>query len=294
MIKHLSLLLLPAALCAASVFAAADPAALDVARKLFDTPGKPAEARAAFEKIAAADPKNAEALRALAELALRRDDAEKAIAYAEKAVALAPDNDTYQTTLGDAYGRAAQKASIFSQPGLAKKCLAAYLRAAELAPNNVRRHLNLFEFYRQAPSFAGGGTEKALAEAAVIKKLDPLQGSVAFATLYVADQKYALALAEFDEVLKTNPDDLAALYQVGKLAAVSGQFLDRGLASLRRGLALPPPASPNAPGRPAVHYRIGQILELKKDLAGARAAYKAALELDPKFTPAAESLKKLK
>ena len=278
---------------AASAFAATDPAAIDAARKLY-TERKLPDAQAAFEKIAASDPQCADAHYYLAQLALRRNDDEKAIASAEKAVALAPDNAEYQHLLGDAFGGYAQKASVFSQFGLAKKCLAAYLRAVALKPDSVGYHQSLFEYYRQAPGLAGGGRDKALAEAATIKKLNPLAGRVAFATLYVADKKYDLALAEFDEVLKTNPDDFAALYQVGKLAAVSGQFLDRGLASLRHCLELPPPASPNTPGHPAANWRLGLILELKKDPTGARAAYEAALKLDPKFPQAAEALKKLK
>lgn len=286
-------LLLLAITCCTNAFALVDPAGLENARALLKTSGKSAEAQAAFEALAAADPKNAEAQRALAELAMRRGDNDNAVSYAEKAVALAPDNDDYQTTLGDAYGSAAQKASIFSQFGLAKKCLAAYQRAAALAPNKVNRHQNLFEYYRQAPGIAGGGIDKALAEAAVIKKLDASQGRIAFATLYTADKKYDLALAEFDDALQAAPDDYSALYQIGKLAAISGQYLDRGLTSLRRCLELTPP-SPNMPGPPAANWRMGLILERKNDLAGARAAYEAALKLEPKFTPAADALKKLK
>src|SRR5437868_4555876 len=123
-------LLLLAIACGTNAFAVVSPAALDAARTLFKTSGKSAEAQAAFEKIAAADPSCAEAQRALAELAMRRGDADAAVPFAEKAVALAPNSDDNQTTLGDACGSAAQKASIFRQPGLARKCLAAYQRAA--------------------------------------------------------------------------------------------------------------------------------------------------------------------
>ncbi len=279
---------------AATGFAAIDPAQLAAARELFKPgTGKSREAQLAFEKIATADPSCAEAQDALAQLALRRDDADQAVAYAEKAAALAPDDARCQHTLGDAYGRSAQKAGIFSQFGLAKKCLAAYQRAAELAPDNADFHQSLFEFYRQAPGLVGGGTDKAAAEAAIIKKLDPMRGRITFATLYTVEKKFDLALAEFDEVLKTAPDDYNALYQVGKLAAVSGQYLERGIAALQRCLELTPP-TPNSPGPAPVQWRLGMILEKKNDSAAARAAYEAALKLDPKFSNAADALKKLR
>src|SRR3954471_11142209 len=104
--KNLRFLLLPL-IAAPLAFAVVDPAQLDTARGLFKTPGKSMEAQAAFEKIAAADPSSAEAQQFLAQLAMRRNDADKAVAYAEKAVALAPDDAVCQHTLGDAFGNAA-------------------------------------------------------------------------------------------------------------------------------------------------------------------------------------------
>lgn len=282
------------------LFAATDPDAarpdlverLQAARQLYAGKKLP-EAQKAFAAIATADPACAEAHYFLSRLALHRNDPEAALPAAEKSVALAPGNAEYQHNLGDAAGSAAQKANIFRQPGLAKKSLAAYERAVALQPDNVDYHQSAFEFYRQAPGFLGGGMDKALATAATIKKLDARRGRIAFATLYVADKKYEQALAEFDEVLKTAPDDYSSLYQVGKLAAVSGQFLDRGAASLRRCLALAPP-TPTTPGHAAAQWRLGMILEKKGDPAAARAAYEAAVKLDPTFAPAADALKKLK
>lgn len=267
-------------------------AQITAARTLFQTTGKSAEAQQAFEKIAAADPQNAEALDYLARLSLRRGDAEQAVRYAEKAAALAPDNAGIQHTLGDAHGLSAQKASLFSQLGFAKKCLAAYQRAVALAPRSVEFHFSLFNYYRQAPGLAGGGFEKAAQAAAAIRQLDPLEGHRAFAALYLSDKKYDQALAEFDEVLKSSPDDYGTLYQIGRLAATTGQFLDRGLAALRRCLELTPRRG--EPTHANAQWRLGLILERKSDLAAARAAYQASLQLDPKFTPAADSLKKLR
>ncbi|HUR58138.1 MAG TPA: tetratricopeptide repeat protein [Opitutaceae bacterium] len=274
--------------------ATVDATRLEAARALYLERGKSAEAQKAFEAIAAEDPKNASAQLHLGLLALRRDDAEKAKPYVEQALQLAPNDAEMHRVMGDIYGRQAQKASIFSQPGLAKKCLAEYERAVALDPRNIDAHASLFEFYRRAPGIMGGGEDKALATAATIKRLDPTRGRIAFATFYVEDKKYDQAFAQFEEVLRTTPEDYAALYQIGRIAAVSGQQLDRGLASLRRCLALPVPAGLNTPGHAAAQWRIGNILEKKGDTAGARAAYNAALKLDPNFTAATEALKKLK
>lgn len=272
--------------------AAADPASIDAARELFHERGKSAEAQQAFEAILAKDPRSAPALFHLGRLAYRRDDMPQALGYLERAVALAPNDSEIHRALGDTYGRSAQKASVFSQLGLAKKCLASYQKAVQLDPRNIEAHQSLFEYYRRAPGFAGGSREKALAQCATIKQLDPLRGRIAFATLYSAEKKYDAALAEFDEAVRANPDDYAAHYQIGRLAVTTGQFLDRGVASLRRCLALTPPA--DQPGHASVQWRLGQLAEKKGDRDDARAAYEAALRLDPRLTAAATALEKLR
>jgi tetratricopeptide (TPR) repeat protein len=278
---------------ATALSAAVEPAQLDAARALLDAK-KLAEAQAAFEKLVAADPAHAGVNYYLGDLAYRRDDMDQAVAYLEKAIAAAPTNSNFHRRLGDAYGRTAQKASIFKGLSWGKKCLAMYQKAVELDPKNVDARASLFDFYSQAPGFAGGSREKALEQAAAIKQLNPSRGRLTFATLYASEKKYDAALAEFDEVLKTNPNDYVALYQVGRLASLTGQFIDRGLASLRRCLELPVPDIPNTPGHAAAQWRIGTLLEKKKDAAGARAAYEAALKIDPKFASAEEALRKLK
>jgi tetratricopeptide (TPR) repeat protein len=275
----------------AAAVAASDPAALDAARALLKQ-RKLAEAQHAFEKLAAGDPKNGEVNFQLGELALRRDDVQKAVSYLEQAVAAEPRRARWHRRLGDAYGRSAQKASVLRQLGFAKKCLASYQKAVELDPDDVDCRSSLFDYYRQAPGFAGGSREKAVEQAAAMKRLDPERGRIAFATLYVSDKNYGKAFAEFDEALKINPDDYVALFHIGRLAATTGQFADRGLETLRRCLELTPPAS--APGHAAVHWRIGAILEKKNDRDGARAAYEAALAIDPRLNAAAEALRKLK
>ena len=274
----------------ATLASALDQTAYTAAVELY-TQRRPLEAQKAFEALAVTAPDNANIQFYLGRLALQRGDQEKAVAYLEKAVALAPQDSRMQLRLGDAYGLMAQKAGLFSKMSWAGKCRSAYEKAVELDPASVDARWSLMEFCRQAPSMVGGGTDKALVQANEIKKLDPSRSRIALASVYVADKKYDLAFGEFDQALQANPADYSALFQTGRLAAISGQQLDRGLGLLRQCLAQTPPEG--QPGHAAVHWRIGNILEKKSDPAGARAAYEAALKIDSKFPQALEALKKL-
>lgn len=277
-----------------SVSAASSPSAdLAAARELLRARQLP-EAQAAYEKLAAAYPDSFEVQIQLGELALRRDDPAAAVVYLEKAAVLDPKSARVQKRLGDAHGTLAMKAPLFSKPGHAKKTLTAYERAVALDPNYVEGRLALFEFYRQAPGFMGGGYDKALAQAHAVKALEPARGRVALATLFAGEKQYEQAFAQFQEVLTTQPDDYVAHYQIGRLAALTGREVDRGLTSLRRCLELTPPRTDGMPTIASVHWRIGTLLEKKRDPAGARLAYEAALKLDPEFASAAEALQKLK
>ncbi len=267
--------------------AAVDPAAFSAAVKLFNE-RKPLEAQKAFEAL---DAKTADVQFYLGRIALQRDDHEKAVAHLEKAVALSPADARYHLRLGDAYGRSAQKAGMFSKMGLAGKCRASYEKAVELDPKNIDARFSLMSYYQQAPGIVGGGLDKALAQAQEIKRLDPARGRMAIAGVYVSEKKYTEAFAEFDDALKEKPGDYAALFQTGRLAAITGERLAGGLEALRQCLTQTPPE--NQPGHAAAHWRIGNILEKQSDRPGARAAYEAALKVDPKFPQAIEALKKL-
>jgi Flp pilus assembly protein TadD len=249
-----------------------------------------AEAQTVLEKAVAATPDNAEAYFYLGQCQMNRGDVGQAVLSFEKATTLAPANSEYFRLLGDSYGVTAQKAGLFSKFGWAKKCKAAYDKSVELDRTNVNARWSVMEYCRQAPGFVGGGMDGAYAQAAEIKKLDLARGRSAYANLYTADKKFSEAFAVYEEVLKDAPNDYGALYQLGKLADTTGQELDRGLAALRRCLTITP-TDPR--GYVPAHWRIGNILLQQGDKAGARAAYEAALKLNPNFTEAIESLKKL-
>ena len=269
--------------------AAAHAAPLDDAIALFQAKRYP-EARAALEELTAADPKNAAAAYFLGMTIRRRGDAtaiDEAVPWLAKAIELEPNNATYLADFGgSSMELAGKKASLSS----ATRGRDAMIRSIELAPDNLKAREGLMQFYVQAP-WPLGSSVKALAQADEIYKRDATRGLIALITVKTADKKYTEAIALCEVALKAAPDNYGALFQLGKLASISSEKLDRGLATLRRCLELTPSAKQF--GHPSVHYRIGLILEIKGDKSAARAAYEAALNLDPNLKPAAEALAKL-
>ncbi len=250
------------------------------------------EARVAFEGIAAAEAQNAEARFYLGVLAARRDDNTEAVRRLEEATALNPKKSKYFLELGGAYGNAAAKAGIFSKLEFAKKCQHALETAVELDPDSLEARNGLVSFYRSAPTFAGGGMSKAYEQAEEIRKRDALMGASVVGQLYLSEKKIDQAFALYEETLKAHPDSYTLLYAIGRAAAQTGQRLDRGEQSLRRCLELTP--GKNDPGYAPVHWRLGNIAEKRGQAPAARAAYEAALKVDPNFTQAKDSLAKLK
>lgn len=288
-ISVLSLLLCLAPMLPAG--AAAEALELEPIRALLRDRATRPQAQAAIERLLADHPRSAAAHALLGAAKLQQDDVTGAVQAYEQAASLAPADSEIQRQLGDAYGRSAQKAGALSKLGWARKCKAAYEKAVSLDPRNLAARQSLLTFYQAAPGIVGGGMDKAYAQAAAIKELDPTRGRLAFANLYVAEKKFAAAFAEHEAVLRDEPDNYAALYQIGRLAALSGERLDAGLAALGRCLELDPPAG--QPGRAPTQWRIGNLHEKRGDLAAARAAYEEALRTQPDFAEARASLQKL-
>jgi len=276
---------------AGTIGAAVAPDRIAAVRALLDE-HRFKDAETAAKALATQNPNDASAQGLLGVVYLTEDNAEPAVAALETAVSLAPSDAELQRQLGEAYGLSAQKAGMLSRIGFAKKCRLAFEKAVELDPKSIPARLSLMGFYQQAPGLMGGGMDKARAQAAEIVKLDQARGRLALASLDTSEQKYTDAFAELAAARAQSSDNYAVLYQIGRLAAMSGDHVDDGLAALQKCLTLPPPA--DAPKYDAVHWRLGNLWEAKGDAAKARAEYQAALAVDPKFQQAIDSLKKLK
>ncbi len=261
-----------------------------LARQLYESRHY-SEARACFSRLVAARPNDPDLNFYLGRLALWFDDAGDALNCLERAASNDPRDARIQNALGDAYGLMAQNAGILAKLGWARRCLAAYERAVQLAPDRAAYHWSLLGYFCMAPRLAGGGHDKALAEAAEVRKLEPMQGRIAFATLYLTEKRSAAAFAEFDDVLRDRPDDFLALYHIGRCAALSGEQLDRGAMALRRCLRLTPPEGDSMPTHASVHFRLGNILEKQGDQAAAEREYALAFQEQPDFRPSKIALK---
>jgi len=209
---------------------------------------------------------------------------------------------------------------------LAGRIRRAFERALELDPDNADARIGLLEFYLQAPRFMGGSFEKARALTDDLRRRDPFRAHLAKARLEehrkrrdLADAEYEAAIREFprrpepyfwiersaierkdwptaaesmERLLRARPDDPVALYEIGRIAALSGRDLERGEASLRRYLEHSPKG--DEPSRSDTHALLAEIDERRGDRDGARREYRMALELDPGAAAARQALAKLR
>lgn len=266
-------------------------ASLDEAMELMKA-NKAAEARDLLRQVLEAEPNNSRAYYQLTLATLRlggeraMDDA---LPLAEKAAQLAPQDSGTLTLYGQvAMGYAAKHVS-FSAAGKGREALDTAVR---LNPDNLDARQTLYEYYMQAP-WPLGSTSKAMAHLEEIRKRDPARAGVITLFTKVAKKQYADAQQLCDEMLAKNPNDGIALFHYGRIAAISGLNLERGIERLRQFIAL----TPRPPGSPSLGNawgRIGNIEEKLGHAAEAREAYETVLKLEPHNSGAAEALARVK
>ena len=270
--------------------------------------------------------RDADAAFYLGRIELEGNDADKAADWFERAIRMNPKSSVYYDWLGRAYGTQAQHANRFRQPFLARKTKNAWETALALDPDNLDVRDDLIIFYSRVPGFLGGNKEKAREMALEIMKRNAYRGSIAATSLCAADndtlcvvrglqemmisypdsagvyaglavfyanqKQFDKAFAVLDERLRTRPNELRTLYQLGRTAALSGQNLDRGEQALKLVLANPTPESGPSPA--GLHYRLGMIYEKKGAKELAREEYRTVLQLNPRHQDAQKALAGLK
>jgi tetratricopeptide (TPR) repeat protein len=243
----------------------------------------------------------------------------------KQAVSTNPGSVEARIWLGRAYLQQLTRVSFIKKPIVASNAKGEFDKAVALDPQNIAAREARANYYMNAPSIAGGGMDKARAEAAAAEQFDPYRGALltgrvlerskdvaaaeakyrslltafpdssapaaAIASLFQSQKRWAEAFALIDAWLLKWPNDPVMAYQLGRTAALSGERLNEGEDALKTFLARPGKGRPvnNAPG----HYRLGMILERRGDLVGAIEQYERAHRLDPYYEEAEAAFQRL-
>jgi tetratricopeptide (TPR) repeat protein len=256
---------------------------------------------------------------------LRAQKLDEAVAKGEAWSKSSPNDAVAWHWTGRAYAQQAMRASFFSKPGWASKLQHAFEHSVQLDGSNLEARFDLIQFYLRAPGLMGGDVGKARLQAAAIGKLDHARGHIALgviaeseedakaaerayraavaaapdeararvslANLLSSQKRWAEARAVWTQQLERKPGDPRALYQLGKVSALSGQELAEGLESLDRYLAQP--VRPDELAEYGAHWRRAQVLEQLGRKDDAVAALRVAVKLDPSAEGPKKDLKRL-
>ncbi len=291
---------------------------LDQGKVLYESK-KLDQARKIFQSIDDDDRQYSQAQYYLGRIAFDQKNWDDAEDFLEEAIDADGKVADFHLWLGHTLGNMIGDANMLRKTMIAPKLRDAYARAVELKPDLVDAHWGLMMFCMEAPSVMGGGLDKAKAEAQVIAKYSEADGHRAMGVIYNKEQKFSDAEKEFtlawkanpkytgpllnfyanrkeyvkamefiDPLLKSEPENYLLIYQFGKLSALSGQQLDRGLEYLNKYLSYTPKT--NEPSHAGAQMRLGQIYEKKGNKGEAKKRYELALKTDPTLSEAKEGL----
>jgi len=235
-----------------------------------------------------------------------------AVQWLERAVQIDEQPD-YLVELSGAYGAMIPDAGFMQKGRLAKKSLKSLERAVELDPDHFEAQVGLMHYYEFAPSFMGGGAQKAIHAGKEARRIDPVAGGIALGRYHFRQGAYRFARIEFERAgeagvdnpepgywvlavmlaakdyaswmthyerfVERFPDHLGAAYQLGKYAAITGREAENGIAALEGFLAKEEDGK--YPDHASAHWRLGMIYEQLGDKEQSAAEYQAAQELDP-------------
>jgi Flp pilus assembly protein TadD len=218
-----------------------------------------------------------------------RGDYKKAIEALETALKYDPKNSMTTLWLARAYGRRAETSSPFTAMGYARHAHQNFEHASELDPHNLEALSDLFEYYLDAPSFLGGGMDRAEAAVARIAALDAPEGEWAQAKLAEKRKQPAAVELHLRQAIQLAPKRLGMRLELAHQLARQGRFAeaDESLAA----------AESLAPGSPRVLFAKAEIdVKYSRNLEVARQMLQRymSLQLTPDDPSRAEAAKLLR
>ena len=174
MARHVFALVPLAAVCLLAAPLVAQSPAVDLAEH-----GHWKRLKPMVESRVAANPSDAEAQWLLSRVRMVHKDVDSALAPAEKAAALDPNNVDYRFQVAQVVAELASNASIFKQPGLAKRYRREVEAALALNPKHTPSMTGLMEYFNRAPGIVGGDKKKAGEFPAQIMAVNKVDGWIA-------------------------------------------------------------------------------------------------------------------
>jgi multicomponent Na+:H+ antiporter subunit G len=215
--------------------------------------------------------------------------------------------------------------NLFDQLADRVKLLAETEAKSGKDPDNLQLKWKIIGLMASLPPSLGGSSGKLLKEASAIRKIDPVEGHLAFATVYLKNQNHVLAEKEFlnavdrskqhprcltelakfysytrkpgesitvlERILQVDPDYLPALLELGKTSSESGMQLNRGEQCLLKVLDEHPQESPAMLADAA--YYLGNIYILRGDKSQARQFYEKAIQFRKQHSKALYVLERI-
>jgi len=203
---------------------------------------------------------------------------------------------------------------MFKKASYAKSMRKSWEQAVKIDPTHVDARESLFGFYINAPGIAGGSTKKAKLQAEALTQFNPARGNMLMGTLFQSEKQPDKAIQYYKEALKHKPDEPALYlnivtssitmdrhqfvfetvnsgimvadkmsdlehlqklsYQLGKLAAVTGQYIDEGKSSLISLIQDEQTHVATLPSLAWMHYRLGLIYQHEQDKEKASTQFK--------------------
>lgn len=134
----------------------------------------------------------------------------QAVSTCQQAVNLDGKNSDYHMWFGRVLGQQASHANFLSAYGMAKHSLSEMQTAVSLNPQNAPALSDLGDYYAQAPGIAGGGTDKALAIATQLDKVDSARAQQLRGDIAMAKKDYVTAENDYRQAILVShaPADL--------------------------------------------------------------------------------------
>jgi tetratricopeptide (TPR) repeat protein len=196
-----------------------------------------------------------------------------------------------------------------------------------LDSTNVSARIDLMQYLLMAPGIAGGDKAKAKKQAEITQSIDSLYGAIAWASYWmhekdtlkaenrireaarldtttdhiakyqlgsflVYQKRYYEAAEVYEKLFKEYPNEMNALYQMGRSYVLAKDSLDKAERCFKQYLQVKP--KKGAPSWAGAHWRLGMVYDLqgKKDLAIAE--LEEAVRLDPESKEFKQTLKEVK